>query len=883
MKEPVIFCPQCQTLIWDALACGTCGWRRSYGDLGVGAEVWRTRIPAKIARTSNSMALVAGALVCCDTLGRLWALAPQENESLLWEKPLRILEDATISGLATWNNQLVVTCSERESPIVSRGLKITVLDTTAQRETWSFKVWARRLSSPAMMDDYAFFSAAMDDGAWAFALDLRARRLVWKERIEQWSAQPPLVSHGVIWYGTDAKILKGIALGGPDAGVKTCAIGSPIRSMASGPERELFMVVDAGETLARFAVDAEKMQYYDVPDVRVYTSPPCISAYNVAIGVIAQDRTPRLHLYTLENESLRLAARLPLSKELTLAPVWVEDTLMVQNDAGEILMYRFTERSYAEHVRVSTTFRPCTAPVTAGDVAIFAGRDGELQAYYWRQPRAMARPAAAYEQEGAWEAAGTARALQSRWLEAARDFERANLWQQARQMYQQAACWEGMARMSEVSGDFRRAAQDWGRAGDHLKKAQLLEQLEAWEEAAALWEQLERFEAAAAAYRRAGRMDRVLDVLEKMKDEAAITAIVDALPPDEQKAAWYQRHGEHAKAAELWEHMRAWRQAAQAHVRAGNTIRALHLFQQEGDWSAIVAAAQSVDGALSPGGDEILATALEKLATTEEDFKKALETYQNTTKRYLAEYGDDLDAEKKSHLAKLYEHAAECAEHALEWATLPDLRRCVTRFRSLPRLDIRLLPGASEFIAGGHSQIKMEIHNIGYGTAKNIRLTLSGAMETAAIKPISGLRSAQKMFSDVNVYFPEKREGRSNIGELPVELHLEYSLPDGSPQASTYTMIVKVKARPDGSTTTIYHVAGNVNQAQEIIQGDQYRAGSQHGDRVSIIRETQGVGRQITITDGAVPSQCPNPTCRFDLSGGHDYEFCPACGVRLDS
>ena len=882
MKEPVIFCPQCQTLIWDALACGTCGWRRSYGDLGVGVEAWRTRIPAKIERSPNSLAIVAGTLVCGDNLGRLWALAPQKNGGWLWEKPLRILEDTTISGLATWDKQLVVTCSEKESPVISRGLKMMVLDTTAQRETWSFKVWARSLSSPTVAGDYVFFSAAMNDGAWAFALDLRSHRLVWKERIERWSASPPLVSHGFIWYGTGAKILKGIALRGPDAGVKTCAVGSPIHSMTPGQARDIFLVVDEGETLARFAVDTEKMQYYP-PDVRSYTSPPCISAGSVAIGVIMQDRKPMLHQYIPENESLRLTARLSLSKELTLAPVWAENTLLAQNDAGEILMHRPSERPQAEEIRVATGLRPCAAPVIAGDVAIFAGRDGELQAYYWRQRRAMARPAAAYEQEGAWEAAGTARALQSQWLEAARDFERGSLWQQARQMYQQAKCWEGMARMSEASGDLRRAAQDWGCAGDCVKQAQLLEQLGAWEEAGALWERLERFEAAAVAYRRAVRMDRVLDVLEKLKDEAAIAAILEGLPADEQKALWYQRRGEHAKAAELWEHLHAWRQAAQAHVRAGNAIRALSLFQQENDWEAIVATARDAEETLSPGGDEILAMALEKLARNDEGFKQAFETFEKAAKRYLALYANNLNSDQENHLAELYEHAAQCAERAFEWKAIPDLQRCVARYRHLPRLDIRLLPGASEFVAGGHSQIKMEIYNIGYGTAIDIRLTLSGAMETASIAPISGLKPAQKTPAEVNVYFPEEREQRRNVGELPVELLLEYRLPDGSLQTATYTMTVRVKAQPDGSTTTIYHVAGNMNQAQEIIQGDQYRAGSRHGDQVSIIRGAQGTEGQFTAADGVSPSQCPNPTCQFELAGEHDYAFCPACGAPLHS
>lgn len=112
MNDPVIFCPQCQALIWDALSCGTCGWRRSYADLGVGVEAWRTRIPAKIERSPSQMAVVNGTLVCADTHGGLWAMRVARHGALLWEQAHIVLHNSTIGGLAEWGGKVLATYSE---------------------------------------------------------------------------------------------------------------------------------------------------------------------------------------------------------------------------------------------------------------------------------------------------------------------------------------------------------------------------------------------------------------------------------------------------------------------------------------------------------------------------------------------------------------------------------------------------------------------------------------------------------------------------------------------------------------------------------------------------------------------------------------------------
>jgi hypothetical protein len=356
---------------------------------------------------------------------------------------------------------------------------------------------------------------------------------------------------------------------------------------------------------------------------------------------------------------------------------------------------------------------------------------------------------------------------------------------------------------------------------------------------------------------------------------------MDQLPADRRRALWHQRRGEYDKAALVWEEAEAWPEAASAYERAGDTSNALALYKRIEHWVQMIEIIRSNKSG-TRDHTEMLAEALENSAQGEDDFKAAMEAYAKAAETYALSSLTSEDDEAERHLARLYERAAKCAEQAYEWNQVSEYLRRVAKYRHLPRLELRLLPNpAAKFTAGYHSQITFEIHNIGYGIARNISLTLSGAVTEQTTDPIPGIRPDQKVRRDINIYFPDQIEGRTNAGQLELIITIRYTLPDEQLHTSRHSIIVNVTERPDGSQTIMYNIDGDLIHTQEMIKGQQYRAPV--GDRVNIVRHAAGGDRSATSVGAQVPDRCPNSTCGFNFGEGHDYEFCPACGTSLRS
>jgi outer membrane protein assembly factor BamB len=425
MKIPVIFCPECDHLIWEALECENCRWHRSYDDLGLGELCWERKIDRKIGRGPSSLVAVGDCVVMCNHRGGLIALDATDG-SRLWSQRKYLLSDTIISGLAVWQDRVLVTLRDTSDPDTPSRTKMVILDPQTGEELGEFAISASSLSVPVVEDDIAFFTAAMKDGPVAFALDLNTCRVCWRERISNWDQCPPLIIDRFVWFGLGTPVLQGFPLSGlPD--------GGKLRELHPG-DTALFVAVGQYDDI--FVVSDDWMIYQ--VDVRTdtilcacsqahkYTSPPSIGEGTLYIGALGKrNRKPGFHKYAIAPQEIRYLQSFSLEKQVSQPPLLCDDAVIAVDDAGnlEIIGQRTGER----YQQVATHLRICTRPVVQGDLVFLAGRDGEVQARYWRHPKQLPESPLFYEQNEEWRMAGIAYTLDENWYDANRCFIRAGL------------------------------------------------------------------------------------------------------------------------------------------------------------------------------------------------------------------------------------------------------------------------------------------------------------------------------------------------------------------------------------------------------------------------------------------------------------------------
>jgi len=441
MEIPVIFCPQCDRLIWDALICDHCRWRRSYDDLRVGHLCGQGKIRRKIQPGPSSLVAIDDYVVVCDYRGGLWALDIVNNGKYLWPQPVHLLPDTIINGIAAWNRNVVVTVSNG-SPGPVRDMKLALIDVPSGQETWAFPVHASSLSAPAIAGDVAFFAAAMEDSAVAFAVDLRARCVRWSQKISSWHRWPPLVMEQAVWFGLGTPQLQGFVLTDSDAPNKLppLELGDSALFVAAGCQRDVFVVSD-DHLLYRVDVETSKILHICC-EAQAYTSPPSLEGYTLYIGALEEPQGLAdlpgysLHKYTTVHEEIQRLQSFSLNTKLSQYPLLVNDLVIVVDDEG--ILEIFDQCTDQRVVEVPTGLKICTQPVVQGDLVFLAGRQGDVQARYWRQPTRLPEAPSIYEKRAQWEIAGIGYTLLKDWPNAIRCFETANQPQRVQAIRHQA-------------------------------------------------------------------------------------------------------------------------------------------------------------------------------------------------------------------------------------------------------------------------------------------------------------------------------------------------------------------------------------------------------------------------------------------------------------
>jgi outer membrane protein assembly factor BamB len=849
--------------------------------MGIGELCWEAELGTKIERGPSSVIATEAYVLVANYDGGLVALDADDGTEL-WDRPLCLLGDAKISGLTRWNDYAVVSLAPVDIYAgVGQDARLAIVDVEQGQEVWGFALpKTGSLSVPVIHEDIAYFSAATLHGAVAFALNLATQQVVWsRDELPRWHVWPPVITEHQVWFGLGTPSLVGydLAYTGQSRRGERLHLGDTALFAVAGEEREVFVVSD-GCMLHR--IDMETGKPVDrCCDVRRYTSPPRLRSHHLYVGAEdAVSGTPCILCYEV-GERLSRTFRLPLTRQLSYAPILTDELIIFVDDGGQLGIVEHQSRR--DRARLKTGLRLCSSLHHGAYRVFMAGRDGQVQARFWRQPTELPESAEAYERAGEWELAGLAYTLKRDWPHAARCFEADGQWLRARTMYELAGDHAGVARMSEQMGDLSRALTSWDEANEDVKVTVTLEKLGRFREAGDRWLNLKQPQRAADAYVKAEAYEHAFDALMSADDVAAADALVDKLPPGVRRAAAYERREHFERAAELWDDLGQSRRAAEAYVKAKLWRQAARIYYETAQWRDLCRLSSKPD--VPPLWT---AEALEHLAEKQSGlWLDVARAYARVAEDLLSPEGPEACGETRRHrAADYYEKAAAFAAEAYDDETRLRYEYHVVQCRRWPKLALAVEPSEDSqgFLADHWDFIDVDVENRGFGLARNLTVELSGAVDPTSKEICEQLRPDNRVRKSLNVRFPPEEKGRR---ELAIILHFER--PDGQTMAISKTYRISISADPDAKPRIIEVRNGNYIENAENI--DHHKGHNiQLGDDDWAMPDLPGMDRSF-LDDGPVggasgaetDAEWRCPTCGRKIRKDENFLFCPNCSADL--
>ena len=768
-----IFCPHCDALVLDAPRCPACGrWERPPApSVAASAVLWRADLTAGLAA---GLTLADGVLYACDTDGRLHALDAATGKPA-WLHPAdlghwRVHRQVAVAGGLV----IVGPADSRNIPLPDKA--VLLLDAATGAVQRRYPLPARQISDPLVAGDTIF--VATSDGQ-AVALALADGALRWRAPIAGFYQAAPARAADLIVFGGDKGALT--ALHEADGSRAWTFRAEPHpqwgNSFPYPPACAGGMLYATCWNCRCYALDAATgdVAWISGPTKRPPFTPPLATAD--ALYFCSHDR----FVYCLERGTGKLRWQTQLPRKSPTTPVLVGTRLYVASEDHRVYALDAGAGDLDPQPLCEMSRHVVGDWATDGERLYLGDADGHLIALRVRMPPEERDPAG-LEAAGQWAEAAARHALAGAFVRAAEIYrDRLGESKHAAVLYERGGELALAAGMYLAAGEIEAARRLFRRTRDFARAAQLAEQLRDLAgaardyrdaglpaEAARVREQAEDLRGAAELYGEAGDLRKAADLYARAGDRRMAARRYEEAGLLLLAAAEWEQLQQWARAADLYTAAGEHRQAGEAWLRAGACERAAESF-----WRA----AQAAQARNDPAED------------TAALYERARQEFANC--------GED-------------GRAQECDR----------LRRWL---RKQPLLEV-MVAAPEELTVGASGRLTVDVTNVGWGMATDIRLEIRGQFEADTTRVNKPFGLSADRTKTLSVYIIPLRAG----AQLPLHLTVAYRGPDGAampPLEETFDLTVRERAERQGDTTLQYIVQGNLIQAQqagEVVVGEKW-------------------------------------------------------------
>jgi outer membrane protein assembly factor BamB/tetratricopeptide (TPR) repeat protein len=886
-----IFCPN-KHLILDASTCPKCGWRRPISGT-LGKSLWGP-VDLLAGLGGESRTKFANMISVGNTL--ILALRSKEMVGLslmdggvLWRVAIPVGKN--VVSLCLHRDKALVVFQDTHSLTDKFDTgSINMIDPENGQLT---PVWAppsHGLTAPLFHDGKMLIRTAESK---LYCLDQdHPDQVCWQVDLQAWFAnQPMLVADHIMLLDGYAMFgeCKLVALNVRDGSLTWEKKLSGIPSRALAGNARLVFVLDGRKAL--LALDAQTGELvWQKALLRLYAPPFADEAfiYLVIRGNEDPQAEDRYLLQCLRVRDAELVWQQPLSARVRLAPLLVDNTLLLAGDDGVLQAQRVDNGEKLWAFPIGKKDDPIqTFPHLVGDHVVLGTYFGKLFAITVKQaPEHMGDPQS-YLGEGAFEDAAAAYALQGDYLAAAKLFdEKLDSFEEALTLYENAQAFQEAARLAFEHALYSKALENYRKSDDAMGEAdtllamgnvegatKILKKMGEIDRAAQLMEDSGSFKQAAQLYREAGRAKDYVRLITKTMFDISELEKLRASGNYETAAHWSMENNEYLEAA------KDFRESGKEHEE----FDALKQFVQKSNnqpdpwvWQRLAEIGEGLGDLLTA------AEAWLKLDRPED----AGESYQELARSLAINVEnklDNLSTADKDHISDLYKQAARAYHDA---GLIENEEHCRHQFRKLQQLPkiIILQVECKGFREMEWNILTLTLQNIGFGRAVDVTFNIGSSrfeIQQASRKFSFNLTNGRTLKRTLNL-----RPNEGHFGEkVPLEIEWQWKDSRGRTYADKGSVPVQVLRERDNQTSVPvvyqFHNLKNFVQDGTIVNGDRV---DQKGDRVTINRggEQTAAGGVDVKTDSGDRIEI-NARSKADVVQQPASRTCPQCSRTISS
>jgi outer membrane protein assembly factor BamB/tetratricopeptide (TPR) repeat protein len=866
-----IFCPECDTLLLDAPACTSCGWRRP-PPAEAGTRVWHYNAGAKLRCTS--MVFAGGRLFFGDAgrtghPGAVHAVDAANGEGL-WRTPLS--QGAPSDSLAHGLDRVFI--SSTEAGDLSPDKPLLAFDAATGELAWTYRSGALNLSAPLLHGGLIY---VVSSDRKLHAVDAVHGKGLWTAELSGWGRSAAMAGEGQIFVGTEQNRL--LALNLANGRERWSFEGGAWFAATPTVHGDRVYAACWDGTLYALEAGTGKLAWrFDLGDHAYLLTSPLVAGEQVFVG--SRDHC----LYAVDRRSGSALWRFETGRRVYAAPAVAHGLVYLASDDRHV--YALDEETGELAWKLELPGRVRTSPLAVGHHLFVACGGGEVLALALASEEEVGDPQE-YLDRQEYAKAAAALALAGEWAEAARLYvDPLQQPSRAAQLYQQAGDAMRAARQYERADQPDRALELWREldkteavvrllqtSGRTLEAAQELEQADELEAAAELYDkELNQPAKAADLYRKAGKLLKAAALYARVGDVGNEIELLLRVKQPEEAAKRYEELGEYARAAELYLEARQPAQAAAMWSRRGEHRKAAEMYEKAGDQVQAAACYENA-GAWALAANLYLQLGEPAEAArcyeAQEAFLLAGTHYQDAALKLE----EESQGKAEQRLADLFERAANCFAREYEVGRCDQCRQKVRYYRHQPNLSL-VLKQEEAFVQDAYNVLALELINHGRGVAQKIEVALvpaiQGTFAGELTKAIRGIGRFQA-HADTLAVLPQAP------GKLTLDLHVHYQDRQGQAFEERGRWFVEVRSEPESGrfTPQEVHVHGDY-VAGEKVSGDYIGEGGQKGDKVQIQRGGPS-GPRLSIGEGS-DYRCPDCGARQSVGAA----FCEQCGARLE-
>jgi outer membrane protein assembly factor BamB/tetratricopeptide (TPR) repeat protein len=885
-----IFCPN-KHLVLDASTCPKCGWQRPISGT-LGKSLWgpvdllaglggesRDKF-ANMVSVGNTLilALRSNELVGVSLIdGRvLWRVAISVGKNVVsfsehMGKPLVVLQD-THSLIAN------VECGCLQLIDPENG------DLTP--------VWAapsHDLTPPLYQDGKMFIRTAESK---LYCLDQdHPDQEYWQYDLQTWFASPLVIAAGQIL------VLDGYAMFGE---YKLVAVnvedgrfswekkiaGIPSKPLA-GNAQQVFVLDGRKSLLALDAQNGELIWQQELS--RIYAPPVADDQfiYLVVRGNADTQAEDHYLLQCLTVQNGELVWQQPLSARVRLAPLLVDDILLMADDHGVFQAKRAYNGDTLWQNPVGQNDDPIqTHPYVVGNHVVVGTYYGKLAAITIKQTPVGMQTPETYLDQGAFEEAAAAYALQGDYLEAAKLYEtKLGAFDEALELYEKGQAYQQAAKLAFANSHYSKALENYRKSDDPMGEAETLLKMGNVEGAAKIFRNLGDIDRsaqlledagnlkhAAQLYREAGRINDYLRLITKTLFDISELEKLRASGNYEIAAQWGMKNGAYLEAA------KDFRETGSEQDEFNALKQFVQKSQDQADqwvWQRLAELGEGL------GDPQTAAKAWLML----DRWEHAADSYFKLANSLAIQFGDELDHlsnSEKDQISDLYQKAAKAYQEA---GLIENEERClhqVRRFQQLPKIII-LQVESKGFREMEWNMLTLTLQNIGFGRAADVTFNIGASrfeIQEQSRRFSFNLSSGSTRQKSLNL-----RPIQGHFGDK-VPLELEWQWKDSRGRTYTDKGSVPVQVLRERDSQTSVPVIYQFQNVENLVQGNQIKGDQvdQKGDRVVI---TRGGGLPTRGSIDVKTDEGDHIEIETGSKGNHNHESrlitCPQCGGTISS